>query len=361
MADGNELTITKTEALPELTITSSEVEPVTSKPSSDAEWTALKQQHGLPAKYDLSKNLVENYGNLSKDEINSIDLNKLQQAYTIANPQQAKQPGFFRNMFGEAGDILHGLFEKPTSVAGTENVAPTIAAAKDNPVNLVPLVGPMAVARTRQALSGDISGAMGAGTTDLAALLAPVALSKTIEALPEKPSTTALETLGKYLYDEKTGKVISPQKAATEALIRKLVPDPYEAQRNAARIGKSLTEEEEAFAEHREDQRNLFQSRLEEIQKARQKELSDFGRLKTLDEQRQAREELFKQEQQRQAQQFPRPLRPLVGTPEDWQRYENQMGILEQEASSAGTYHAARGSVKRKLNLQERQGKDILE
>jgi len=334
--------------------------PITSKPSNDVEWNALKQQHGLPEKYDLSKNLVENYENLTKDEINSIDLDKLSKAYAIANPTEARKPGFFANIYGEAKDLISGAFTKPTSVAGSENVAEKIAAARDNPANLVPVVGPMGVARARQIASGDVTGALGAGTTDLATLLLPFALHRSIEALPEKPSATALETVGKYLYDPKTGKVISPQKAALDALVKKLVPDPYEAERNATRIGKSIEQGEQDFAERRQEQRDLFQQKLEDEQKSRQKWLSDFGRLKTLDEQLQARKQLFEQQQAESAK-FPQPLRPLVGTPEQLQQYDQQMKILNEEAKSAGTYHAARGSVKRKLNLQERQGKDILE
>jgi hypothetical protein len=55
----------------------------------------------------------------------------------------------------------------------------------------------------------------------------------------------------------------------------------------------------------------------------------------------------------------PIPLRPLIGSEADWRAYEQKMGILRPEASDAGTYHAARGSVKSKANLQERIGKKI--
>ena len=51
---------------------------------------------------------------------------------------------------------------------------------------------------------------------------------------------------------------------------------------------------------------------------------------------------------------IPRPLRPSVGTPEQWQTYEDQMARLKREASDAGTYSAARGKVNRKLNYQQR-------
>lgn len=58
---------------------------------------------------------------------------------------------------------------------------------------------------------------------------------------------------------------------------------------------------------------------------------------------------------------MPRPLRPTVGTPEEWQVYEDQMGRLKSEASDAGTYSAARGKVGKKLNYQERIGKRIID
>ena len=56
---------------------------------------------------------------------------------------------------------------------------------------------------------------------------------------------------------------------------------------------------------------------------------------------------------------MPVPLRPLVGSEADWKSYDQRMGILRPEASDAGTYHAARGSVKAKTNLQQRIGKKL--
>lgn len=50
------------------------------------------------------------------------------------------------------------------------------------------------------------------------------------------------------------------------------------------------------------------------------------------------------------------PLRPVVGTPEDWQTYENRMNILTPEARSQGMYSAARGKVGRIPDYQERTG-----
>ncbi len=50
------------------------------------------------------------------------------------------------------------------------------------------------------------------------------------------------------------------------------------------------------------------------------------------------------------------PMRPVVGTPEDWQTFDNQMGIIKPEAQTSGMYHAARGAVGRIPDLQERIG-----
>lgn len=58
---------------------------------------------------------------------------------------------------------------------------------------------------------------------------------------------------------------------------------------------------------------------------------------------------------------FPKPLRPLVGTPEEIAAYEQQMKILAPEAHDVGVYHAARGASGKKLNLQERIGRKIIE
>lgn len=49
-----------------------------------------------------------------------------------------------------------------------------------------------------------------------------------------------------------------------------------------------------------------------------------------------------------------RPLRPTVGTPEEFQVYDNQMSRLKKEASDAGTYSAARGKASKKVNYQQR-------
>lgn len=51
---------------------------------------------------------------------------------------------------------------------------------------------------------------------------------------------------------------------------------------------------------------------------------------------------------------MPRPLRPTVGTPEEWARYEDQMKRLKSEASDAGMYSAARGKAGKKFNYQQR-------
>ncbi len=51
------------------------------------------------------------------------------------------------------------------------------------------------------------------------------------------------------------------------------------------------------------------------------------------------------------------PLRPTVGTPEEWATYEQRMKNLKAEASDAGTYSAARGKTGKTLNYQQRIGK----
>jgi hypothetical protein len=48
------------------------------------------------------------------------------------------------------------------------------------------------------------------------------------------------------------------------------------------------------------------------------------------------------------------PLRPVIGSEADWKSYDQQMKNLGKEASDAGTYHAARGSADKRVNLQQR-------
>ena len=53
---------------------------------------------------------------------------------------------------------------------------------------------------------------------------------------------------------------------------------------------------------------------------------------------------------------FPRPLRPLVGMPEDWQAFDQRMSILKPEAKAAGMYSAARGKAETIPDYQQRIG-----
>jgi hypothetical protein len=55
------------------------------------------------------------------------------------------------------------------------------------------------------------------------------------------------------------------------------------------------------------------------------------------------------------------PLRPLIGMPDEWNAYDQKMNVLRNEAKTAGTYHAARGGVGKKTNLQQRLGKKLSE
>lgn len=57
------------------------------------------------------------------------------------------------------------------------------------------------------------------------------------------------------------------------------------------------------------------------------------------------------------ASRMPVPLRPLVASPAEWSAFDQQMSVLQKEASTAGTYHAARGAVGRATDLQQRMGK----
>jgi hypothetical protein len=58
---------------------------------------------------------------------------------------------------------------------------------------------------------------------------------------------------------------------------------------------------------------------------------------------------------------MPKPLNPLVATPEEFAAYQQQMRVLQQQASDAGMYHAAQGSVNKRTTLQQRMGKKFTE
>lgn len=52
-------------------------------------------------------------------------------------------------------------------------------------------------------------------------------------------------------------------------------------------------------------------------------------------------------------------LRPIIGTPEEWQAYENRLNVLKPEAKAAGLYSAARGKAETIPDYQERIGERI--
>lgn len=146
--------------------------------NSPGYWDALKDKYGLPRSVDLSKTLVQNFGNLSAEDMNKVDLDKFGQAYAEANPQEDRK-GFFSNLYGEAKNLFKGLTSPPDTVAGSETVGPKIEAVRQNPANAIPVVGPVGVARANQ-FKKDPWGALGAGVTDTLALAAPVLLDRFI-------------------------------------------------------------------------------------------------------------------------------------------------------------------------------------
>jgi hypothetical protein len=118
---------------------------------------------------------------------------------------------------------------------------------------------------------------------------------------------------------------------------------------------------------------NMFSDRLKAIEDARQKELASWERLRNQNAEslmRRAKEQsgldkaadLFekgKQEFLAKKAGFPKPLNPLIATPEEFAAYQQQMRILEQQARDAGMYHAAQGSARKTTNLQQRIGKKL--
>lgn len=100
--------------------------------TSPAYWDQLKDKYGLPRNYDLSKTLFENFTenkNLKPGELNQVNLDKLQQAWTEAHPQQPTPTSFLgrtwdeiknigRSLTTESGGALFGSPMKTSTVAG---------------------------------------------------------------------------------------------------------------------------------------------------------------------------------------------------------------------------------------------------
>lgn len=136
--------------------------------STPADWDALKDKYELPHSVDLSKTFIDNYGRMSKEDFNKIDIEKFSKAWQEANPQAPTPTSFLGRSWDEAKKIVKGLttesggalFGNPmesTNVAGTQ-----------------PFTNPLPAIQSRLSEAKEHpAAAAGAATTDIAAAVLP--------------------------------------------------------------------------------------------------------------------------------------------------------------------------------------------
>lgn len=164
--------------------------------SSDPQ-AELKQKYGLPASADLTKGFMHPANKDVKDA------QAFSKAYAELHPPAPPKTGFIGGGYEEAKGLLGSLLshEGATSV-GTPPGAGLVEYAKgikENPINAIPIVGPMATARYEQAKT-DPWGAAGAGLVDLTALAAPSLFDKGIRGKVTGAPSAAREAIGAKLY-----------------------------------------------------------------------------------------------------------------------------------------------------------------
>lgn len=147
----------------------------------------LKKKYNLPDEIDLAKDAISNtdklYAGAKDAEERFKRLGAFSNAYQEAHPQAPEEKGFFSNLWGEAKNIFKGTANSEGAGTGSGTGIEWAQRVTDNPINAVPVVGPMIAARAKQAKT-DIPGALGAGVTDTLALTAPLLLDRAMEFSP---------------------------------------------------------------------------------------------------------------------------------------------------------------------------------
>lgn len=150
----------------------------------------LKKKYGLPEDVDLTKTIQG-----QPSSVKHLDIMNFSRAYSEANPALPEPKGFLDNLWGEAKNIFKGTVESE-GTGGMSGVGVDWAQrVADNPVNAIPIVGPMIAARAKQAKT-DVPGAIGAGLTDALAMGAPLLLDK---AMDFSPMAKVQEAMGRRL------------------------------------------------------------------------------------------------------------------------------------------------------------------
>lgn len=167
-------------------------------PVTSADWDSLKDKYSLPHSVDLSKSFLDNYGQLSKEDVNKIDPEKFSKAYQEANPETPTPTGFFGRAWDEAKNVLRGatsesaIFGNPVSTSSVGGYAPP------NPAGTIE-AGKQRLAEAQE----HPLAAAGAATTDVAAMTLPLLLEKSPELFTrENPSTSINAALTRKLSAE---------------------------------------------------------------------------------------------------------------------------------------------------------------
>jgi hypothetical protein len=162
---------------------------------------AIKKKYGLPPDVDLSKSYQA-----QPDSVKQLDPMAFSHAYQEFNPPPPEAKGFLANLWGEAKNIFKGTANSEPSGTASGVGVDWAQRVAENPVNAVPVVGPMIAARANQAKT-DVPGAIGAGVTDLATMAAPLLIDK---ALDFSPTARIEEAMGRRLSAEEASAVRSP-------------------------------------------------------------------------------------------------------------------------------------------------------
>jgi hypothetical protein len=179
-------------------------EPIQAPPSPYPDME-IKKKYGLPQWYDLSKPPMAPENREILNPKRKFDLDALNAAYAeFKSPP--KQEGFWANAWQEGKNIAGSLID-PGGATPSQNPLgfglELAGRVRENPLNLMPIVGPMAIARGEQ-FKEDPMGAFGAGTTDALALTAPFLAKpvlnavRTIKNLP-KNEIAATRLMGSVL------------------------------------------------------------------------------------------------------------------------------------------------------------------
>jgi hypothetical protein len=195
--------------------------------NSDSYWNDLKDRYALPRSVDLSKTLFENYGKLSTDDFNKIDVEKFSRAYAEANPQAATPTSFLGRSWDEVKNLFKGafgesaLFGDPTKTSSVAGYTPPSPASAAEALK----------SRAREAEEHPTAAA-GAAATDIAALSLPF--------------------LGKF--GESVWSRVSPAKTVESALGRSLTAAEADAPRAGGAIQPALANTPREVLQHAHDE-----------------------------------------------------------------------------------------------------------